>query len=194
MGRLMGPVRADRLTRFLPLLAIYQTEVPSKQEFHTLLTMWLLSAAAPAPINRSSSFLPSLPCFSLCLSRPYFNPSWGFCLVCCQKKRQDPDFKIKDQCLVRDVWWGCDFVFKVLCWFSQGRRLLRVRVLKTDKMMSCVTLRKGNKLLHFSVVGIRMKWLMSWKHLDSVFINHLWKGVSFLTLTFQSWLRLLFNQ
>lgn len=66
MGRLMGPVRADRLTRFpshsVPS-AIYQTEVPSKQEFHTLLKMWLLSAAAPPPINRGSSFLPSLPCF-----------------------------------------------------------------------------------------------------------------------------------
>lgn len=71
-GRLRGLVRADRLTRF-PLLsvplAIYQTEVPSKQEFHTLLTMWLLSAAAPGPFNRGSSFRPLLASFyvSSCL-------------------------------------------------------------------------------------------------------------------------------
>lgn len=148
MGRLMGPVWADRLTRFLPLSvpsAIYQTEVPSEQEFHTLLTMWLLSAAATAPITRSSSFLPSLACFPLCLSLLYFNPSMGFCPLGCQKKRQDPDLKIKDQWLVRDVWLGCGFVFKVPYWFSWGRRLLKV--LKTDKMISQVTLRKGNLLL-----------------------------------------------
>lgn len=53
------PLQADRLTCFLLFSipsASYQTEVPSKQEFHTLLTMWLLSAAASATINRGSSF------------------------------------------------------------------------------------------------------------------------------------------
>ena len=105
MGRLMGPVRADRLTcfpsPFVPT-AISQTEVPSEQEFHTLLKMWLLSAAAGAPINRGSSFLPSPPRFSLCLSEHYVNPSRGFWHVCCQKKRQDPNFNIEDQWLIRD--------------------------------------------------------------------------------------------
>lgn len=37
--------------------------------------------------------------------------------------------------MVKDVWLGYGFVFKVLYWFSWGRRLLRVRVLKTDKMI-----------------------------------------------------------
>ena len=39
--------QADAPGRPLPVLpAIYQTKGPWKQEFHTLLTMWLLSAGA----------------------------------------------------------------------------------------------------------------------------------------------------
>ena len=41
---------------------------------------------------------------------------------------------------------------------------MTVRVLKTDKMISHMTVQKGNKLLQFSV-GFRMIYvgLMSWK-------------------------------
>lgn len=88
----MGPVWADRLTGFLPRSvpsAIYQIEVSSKQEFHTLLTMWLLSAAAPAPINGSSSFLPFPPCHPPGL---FYNCSRGFVL---KKKSQDLDLMVR---------------------------------------------------------------------------------------------------
>lgn len=62
--------QADAFPPLFVPAAMYQTEVPSKQEFHTLLTMWLLSAAAPALINRSSSFHLFLVSFSVtsCLS------------------------------------------------------------------------------------------------------------------------------
>lgn len=57
--------QADAFPPLFVPAAMYQTEVPSKQEFHTLLTMWLLSAAAPALINRSSSFHLFLVSFSV---------------------------------------------------------------------------------------------------------------------------------
>lgn len=47
--------------------SMYQKGVSFKQEFHTLLTMCLLSAAASSATTHSSSFLPNLGvlCFSL---------------------------------------------------------------------------------------------------------------------------------
>lgn len=57
--------QADAFPPLFVPAAMYQTEVPSKQEFHTLLTTWLLSAAAPALINRSSSFHLFLVSFSV---------------------------------------------------------------------------------------------------------------------------------
>lgn len=48
--------------------SIYQKGVSFKQEFHTLLTMWLLSAAASSPITNSSSFFPNLGVLSFSLA------------------------------------------------------------------------------------------------------------------------------
>lgn len=79
---------------------IYQMEVSFKQEFHTLLTMGLLSAAASAPITKCSSFLPSPVALSVCLPLPYFNPSRGYGPVGCWKKRQDLDVQRVSG------WWG----------------------------------------------------------------------------------------
>lgn len=120
MGAVCG--RQADLSSLLAPSTIYQMEVSFKQEFHTLLTMWLLSAAASAPIPKCSSFLPFLGPLSVSFSLPYFNPSRGFCPVGCQKKRQGPDIKIKGRWLVREVWLRCGFVFKVLCWFSWRRK------------------------------------------------------------------------
>lgn len=80
-------------------------------------------------------FRPLLPSLSLAL--PYFNLLRWFCPESCQKKRQDPDIKTRGRWFVREVWLRCGFVFKVLCFFSWGRKLLSVMVLKTDQMISC---------------------------------------------------------
>lgn len=68
-----------------------QKGVSFKQEFHTLLTMWLLSAAASSPITNSSSFLPILGGLSFSLADFFFNPLRWFCPIGFQKKSQDPE-------------------------------------------------------------------------------------------------------
>lgn len=57
--------RQADLSLLLVPSTVYQMEVSFKQEFHTLLTMWFLSAAASMPITKCSSFLPSLVALSV---------------------------------------------------------------------------------------------------------------------------------
>ena len=74
--------------------SIYQKGVSFKQEFHTLLAMWLLSAAASSPFTNCSSFLPNLGVCSFFFPDFFFfffNPLRLFHPKGFQKKSQYPE-------------------------------------------------------------------------------------------------------
>lgn len=142
--------------------AIYQTEVPSKQEFHTLLTMWLLSAAAPAPITTGSSSLPSLPCLSLCLSLSAFSlilqggSSWSVV------KRKDRIWMLKPRVVGRSGMCGKGVALFSRC--SVGLAGGGRWVLKAEKNYHSWILRERKQTNAISL-GFSMMYVLqiSWK-------------------------------